>query len=62
MKKLLKYLPLPLIPVLCAWLNRVFHTANGEKVEEIAAGIIEGIGVDIVYLLILYIIRRIREK
>lgn len=61
MKELLKYLPLPLVPALCAGLFRLFRAAQGEKAEEIACGIIIGIGIDIVYLLVLHIIRRFRE-
>lgn len=56
--KIIKYLMFVIIPLLSVLICLVFKVAQGEKVEEIAGGIIIGLVLDLIYLIILLITKR----
>lgn len=56
--KIIKYLMFVIIPLLSVFICLVFKVAQGEKVEEIAGGIIIGLVLDLIYLIILLITKR----
>ena len=56
--KIIKYLMFVIIPLLSVYICLVFKVAQGEKVEEIAGGIIIGLVLDLIYLIILLLRKR----
>lgn len=56
--KIIKYLMFVIIPLLSVFICLVFKVAQGEKVEEIAGGIIIGLVLDLIYLIILLLRKR----
>lgn len=56
--KIIKYLMFVIIPLLSVLICLVFKVAQGEKVEEIAGGIIIGLVLDLIYLIILLLRKR----
>ncbi len=56
--KFIKYLMFVIIPLFSVFICLCFRIAQGEKIEEVVFGLILGVVLDIIYLLILLIIRR----
>lgn len=55
---ILKYLMFIIIPFLSVIYNIVFETAQGERTEEIAFGIIVGLVLDLIYAIVFLIMRK----
>lgn len=59
---ILKYLLFIIIPFFCVIINVAFETAQGEKTEEIGFGIMVGIVLDLIYAIVLLVMKRKSNK
>ena len=57
-KKIFKYSLFIIIPLLCVFLSVLFKIAQGEKNEEIVAGVMLGIALDLIYSIYLLVINK----
>lgn len=60
--KIIKYLMFIIFPVLSVFICVMLRLAQGEKVEEIVFGIMLGFVLDIIYLVILLINKKVNSK